>query len=509
MPSPLTTATTINDIRDMSPNANSKKTLTPQRKHRKLMRDGTSEVWPEVVEEVFVKGLREYWESPWATYSRGRSRWRNQFLVDYLKKAGIERSKKQVASHIQVLRNMWKGEPEYHLVAGGEELFLETGLLAPVKLEDPPDGDSLMSAHSDEPTDGSPFGQCLSMSDSSSSSPLSKCDASFLQQPSHEYQIPRAAEALTQLESLNLVFPSSPSTPGSSSSHHIALPPTHTPHTAPYATPSFNHRSVPRFTPAYNPPASDSSKRMEPRRNVGGHTYQNGALPTALGQPPQNRVTGLSVWADGMSTLSVPLDGGRVMARLKLRLPSIDDSRSPPTLHGFHGTISLVSPWTSSAQCITSVHIGAVCASRESASFQPCMRNGRDPVTVFLPESPLSRSRWLDASWQTSLTQQLVVDGSVLAVVVYELHRLDGVAPSAELVSVQRHDSEKGPQPGAPHPSQSHSYTYPPPNHPPPAQSPVRSRPFEQTSLSCALTPITKNSGNSSMYGSRSTQLLF
>ena len=57
-----------------------------------------------------VSGLRQYWESPWATYSRGRSRWRNQFLVDYLKEAGIERSKKQVASHIQVLRNMWKGE---------------------------------------------------------------------------------------------------------------------------------------------------------------------------------------------------------------------------------------------------------------------------------------------------------------------------------------------------------------------------------------------------------------
>jgi hypothetical protein len=64
-----------------------------------------------------VSGLRQYWESPWATYSRGRSRWRNQFLVDYLKEAGIERSKKQVASHIQVLRNMWKGEKgKFHLL---------------------------------------------------------------------------------------------------------------------------------------------------------------------------------------------------------------------------------------------------------------------------------------------------------------------------------------------------------------------------------------------------------
>jgi hypothetical protein len=112
-----------------SPSPSSQRTLTPQRKHRKMLKDGTSEVWPEDVEKIFVNGavipsslgrliftcashsgLRQYWESPWATYSRGRSRWRNQFLVDYLKDAGIERSKKQVASHIQVLRNMWKGE---------------------------------------------------------------------------------------------------------------------------------------------------------------------------------------------------------------------------------------------------------------------------------------------------------------------------------------------------------------------------------------------------------------
>jgi hypothetical protein len=87
--------------------------ITPQRKHRKLLKDGSgTEVWPEAIEKIFVQGLKEYWDSPYATYSqsRGRSRWRNQFLVDYLLKHGIERSKKQVASHIQVLRNMWKGE---------------------------------------------------------------------------------------------------------------------------------------------------------------------------------------------------------------------------------------------------------------------------------------------------------------------------------------------------------------------------------------------------------------
>lgn len=97
-------------------------TLTPQRKHRKLLKDGSGgEVWPERVERVFVAGLEAYLNSNYATYSRGRSRWRNQFLVDHLRTHGIERTKKQVASHIQVLRNMWKGEPQFYLVAGGAE----------------------------------------------------------------------------------------------------------------------------------------------------------------------------------------------------------------------------------------------------------------------------------------------------------------------------------------------------------------------------------------------------
>lgn len=91
----------------------------PQRRHRKMLKDGTSEVWPQDAENVFLDGLREYWNSPWANFSRGRSRWRNQYLVDYLKKNGIERSKKQVASHIQVLRNMWKGHPGTSLCVKG------------------------------------------------------------------------------------------------------------------------------------------------------------------------------------------------------------------------------------------------------------------------------------------------------------------------------------------------------------------------------------------------------
>ena len=63
----------------------------PQRRHRKMLKDGSAEVWPQHAEDIFLDGLKQYWSSPWANFSRGRSRWRNQFLVDHLRAHGIER----------------------------------------------------------------------------------------------------------------------------------------------------------------------------------------------------------------------------------------------------------------------------------------------------------------------------------------------------------------------------------------------------------------------------------
>ncbi|KAJ3814287.1 hypothetical protein F5876DRAFT_73118 [Lentinula aff. lateritia] len=107
--------------------------LTPLRKHHKLLKDGTgNEVWPESVEQIFVDGLRAYYAS---TISQnhtartsdaaipGRSRLRNAFLVQHLAQYGIERSRKQVASHLQVLKNMWRADgnlSNYRLVSGSD-----------------------------------------------------------------------------------------------------------------------------------------------------------------------------------------------------------------------------------------------------------------------------------------------------------------------------------------------------------------------------------------------------
>ncbi|KAJ3786612.1 hypothetical protein GGU10DRAFT_351325 [Lentinula aff. detonsa] len=114
-----------------------KSAVTPLRKHHKLLKDGSGhEVWPESVEQIFVDGLRAYTAS---TVSQshavrisdaavpGRSRLRNAYLVKYLAQYGIERTRKQVASHLQVLKNMWKADgnySDYCLVVGPDSLSL-------------------------------------------------------------------------------------------------------------------------------------------------------------------------------------------------------------------------------------------------------------------------------------------------------------------------------------------------------------------------------------------------
>ncbi|KAA1469485.1 hypothetical protein DENSPDRAFT_745222, partial [Dentipellis sp. KUC8613] len=390
----------------MSPSP-SHKSLTPQRKHRKMLKDGTSEVWPESVEKVFVQGLRQYWDSPWATYSRGRSRWRNQFLVDYLHAAGVERSKKQVASHIQVLRNMWKGEPEYQLVAGGEELFQDTRLLpsrAPSKQYSPESVSSDLSVKEEQGDVLSP----LNLAASNTALELT-LPQSYFPQPSHS--------------------------------------PTEQAYLTPLSMPSASEATGMRHVKA-EPEPFDSSFLLS---NVSSNAFASQSMPSL--QRFHNSISALALWAEGMQPISIdverlmqltrsqPSSTSRVCIRLKLSLSTLDDVLSPPTLHGFQGTLAFAAPWTASAQCVTRVYAGGVCDSEESSNFQCSMSNtggAGQPVTVMLPDSWLSRCKWRNANVPTFITQQILVDNEELALIVYDLERPQHGLPSAEFVDISR-----------------------------------------------------------------------
>ncbi|KAF8902120.1 hypothetical protein CPB84DRAFT_1658882, partial [Gymnopilus junonius] len=416
--------------------------ITPQRKHRKLLKDGSGgEVWPESIEKVFVQGLREYWESPYAAYSqsRGRSRWRNQFLVDYLSKHGIERSKKQVASHIQVLRNMWKGEPEFHLVAGGDELYPETDspVTLPVKLEEHYDSNSLIAFDWEDPD----------LPPSNSVSPnFSPADSQseFPPTPEHRPNLyPSDLGVVHPKAPLELSYanPAMASPSISPNGEFMQLPPYADPH-SPFAVSPSSSKYVLPITQAQVP--------YPPRRPE--HTQQSvyphlSATPTHH-RRSRNKVTAVFLQADGMTPFSVKVDAlsqpsqqvqPPFTLRVRLCVPTMSDARTPPTLHGFHCFISLESVWGSTGRCVTKVYQNGQCVSEEQGPLNVTHINV-GTVNATLPESPLSRCRWLDASASIILTQEIIVDDETLLFTVYELDRKNGgPMPSAMLLGYQKY----------------------------------------------------------------------
>lgn len=494
--------------------ASSPTTLTPQRKHRKLLKDGSSEVWPEEIERTFVEGLREYWESPWATYSRGRSRWRNQFLVEYLQRAGIDRSKKQVASHIQVLRNMWKGEPEYHLVAGGEELFLDTGL-PQVKAEDFPDSHLLESMMFDDHSPASDrSGRSVSRTSRSNApraSPMMGSKMEPTMPPYPSCRIPTADDGCRRVRSMSAsetagneqrqLSPLSSSlwTPDMSVRTAASQSCPNVPYTATRADLDLNRgyerSSHPMFTADQMLP--DLLLSDSPRIHNPSTLYSGAPRPPIL--------TALSLWAEGMQPATVPVDAlssrtqpadlnvSVVALRVKLRLPPIEAPYSP-ALHGFQGSITCNAPRTSSIRCSTAVFVRNQCVSRESSYCSVTAADSTGPdvldhITLLLPDSQLSRSRWLDPNIQACIVQKIVVDEQVTAVIYYDLDRRQCEnMPSVELTGFQKYtghaDNAQVPTTSAFVPN----YTYTPGHCIP------RTIHATPTSLSHALTPPSTNS---------------
>ncbi|KAH6918618.1 hypothetical protein BKA70DRAFT_22515 [Coprinopsis sp. MPI-PUGE-AT-0042] len=387
--------------------------LTPQRKHRKLLKDGSgTEVWPEAIEKTFVQGLKEYWQSPYATYSasRGRSRWRNQFLVDYLQRHGITRTKKQVASHIQVLRNMWKGTADFHLVAGGDEVV---DPVTHIPIKEDPENSTLVPFD----WEGSPSHSAspdFSPPDSHSDFPLTP------EQRPNLY--PLDATAVKQENSSPRRLYGSPSTSPYSDYGVNGLPNEY----SPIGPTPFKHLST--GYPYATPPGTSSPSS------------------TSFPRYAQNRVTTFHLCAEGMTPFSVNVDALLAQAnssvrafslRIKLSVPLASDVRSPPTLYGFNGSVSLATVWSSSAKCTTKVYTGNTLTSEEQESLQVAAMNPNGSLHALLPESSLSRCRWLDHNLATTVTQEVSVDDQVLLFLIFDLDRKNGPMPCSEFLGFQ------------------------------------------------------------------------
>ena len=284
-------------------------------------------------------------------------------------------------------------------------------------------------------------------------------------------------------------------------------------------------RSAPFFMPEGQPaPSTNPSNGYEFGSPATGqnHLYHHSPLlppgiPCSPSPPAANRLFSINLFAEGMPPFTIPVGAltsdhypttqapPRLLIRIKLRLPSIDDTHGSPTLHGIHGTISFARPWVTSATCITDVYAANVHESHDLAPLQPpTIDPSMGESTAGLPESELTRCRWLDSgtslllsclayascstTWpsakQTSIYQRIIMDNDTMAVVVYDLDRnVSDDSPFAEVVGFQKYRVNSkttyapSPNSSSPHPSY------------PQAQCPIRSRFVAQTSLSCALNP--------------------
>lgn len=157
----------------------------------------------------------------------------------------------------------------------------------------------------------------------------------------------------------------------------------------------------------------------------GGHLLDNPHSGTSSHHPvpyTSARLYAFNLWAEGMSPFEVDIDRmtaaltnqalmqveqSSILLRIRLTVPAFDEYMSFPNLQGLQGfqaAITLSERWTSEAKCITKSYAGSTVLSQEvthldSASDLQAMSSNdftSNPVSVGLPESALSRSRWME-----------------------------------------------------------------------------------------------------------------
>jgi len=295
---------------------------------------------------------------------------------------------------------------EYKLVAGGDELFLETN----IKSEDLSDPTLITPVTYDEyspASDRSGGSTCPSRSLYSGSSP-SGCSATERTLAHLGSRVPTHDD--------DRRFRSPPEQPRAESRRLSPL-------AAACWTSDISPASSLQSCPAelYNPLSESLSTRSQlsqPSLVDSPLVFSDSSLSVDHLVSP-TRLTRLSLWAEGMQPCSIPIDSlvpstqpSSVHAVLavalcvKLHLPPIDAPCSPG-LHGFQGSITCTAQPSSTFRCSTSVFVRNQCVSQEIGfcslvTVEPTVHNIVETASLLLPDSSLSRSRWLDSSEQLS-----------------------------------------------------------------------------------------------------------
>ena len=270
------------------------------------------------------------------------------------------------------------------------------------------------------------------------------------------------------------------------------------------------------FASQYSPEPS-----LQPSLSDSPLLFTDSSLFPADPSPCPIGLTRLSLWAEGMPTLSLPVDTlisstqpSQAVLRIRLHLPPIDVP-SFPALHGFQASVTCTLRPCATVRCSTAVFVRGQCTARESnlctlMTAEPSENDQLANVTLLLPDSPLTRSRWLDSSEcfsaypsarpphvhhvsliasPTCIVQKIIVNDQVLAVIFYDLDRGQcETTPAAKLIGIQKYHGspERTPSPQSAYHTDSLLPTY---THMPGQCIPRSSLPTH-TSLSYALSAI-------------------
>lgn len=384
------------------------------------------------------QGLYDYCNSPFATHpsARGRNRSRNQFLVDYLLRHGIFRTKKQTSSHLQVLKNMWKGEPgrtfislslhlidsyvsEYWLVAGGEEVAnVGPPVGSSIKLEDHHWSSGLI------PMD---FDDHSSKSASPDVSPPEPHNQ-FLPDPDHlpTCQLDlRAGLQYSSETTQNLVS---------------SVPQYHTSFHDDYSTFSTTYSQV-------QPMRRDLSVDVNGSSSSSVYKYANRVRAIRLSA---NGMSPFIIRTDVLIPLNLPYEP--LQLKIRLSLSNMHDVNCPPAFDGFLASICFSHVWSSSAKCITKTCNDSTIVSEHMAALE-ITDITQGAVNALIPESHLNRCRWIDPRMSprsphnlclsplmclgsaTTILQEIIIDDVSLLSLIYELDRTSGnPVPSAQFI---------------------------------------------------------------------------
>ena len=284
---------------------------------------------------------------------------------------------------------------EFHLVAGGEELFQENGLLAHTNQKAGAGSADASSSNKAEAPDS-----CAGSS-SSSSTPehrASEFPSDIPASSPYPSVSPSQSSSFLDLGSDDMFAPSL-SPPTTADVHFGVLP----------SSPSTTHPITPASV-KLEPLAMDPTLFTLPQS-----AYSDSAADYALSIP--NRISNLYFWADGMLPLSLDVDRlvgatpslpSRIFLHFRVSMPPLADLRCPPNLQGINGALSLANRWTSIAKCQTkSWGPSRTLMSQDQGLFTqvtvPELQAGlnADPsssqmVYAYLPDSALNRCHWLD-----------------------------------------------------------------------------------------------------------------